>query len=986
LDLTKIIEMAKRALALIFGSDSAIPRPFLVTLGVLILLAVLVYAVYGLAYAASKIGNLWTDDIKPKLYNHHEKQRSVRRRYFADHIEREMRRLDAQEDWRDYRFADLEAEVESEASRRWTILGRSRGRGPRREKSLARALTRSDERLILLEGDPGAGKSVALRHLARDIAGDAMKSKNVDSLVPLYVNLKGLQRPPGDLVDRNLIEKYVRKVLNRNDRAIEEFLDQELVTGLQRGAWLFLFDSFDEIPEVLSSVDADTAVRDYALAINDFLGGLNQCRGIVASREFRGPRRLGWPRFHILTMPPRVQRRLIQRADMDVTLARTTYGNLIAGIDPEITAMAGNPLFLGLLCEYMRTGGRWPSNAHVVFEAFVNSRLTRDTDKLLVKFRLKPDSVRRHAEHIAFCMAADPEVSLSPKRKAVRQALTRAKLASADHNVMDALEFMKLARSENDATGDERSFAFAHRRFQEYFATSVVLREPVRVNNVDLLMNARWRETAVVMLQTQSDEVVTPLVRAAEVLLDGMIQSLGGADVLKVQDDTHPSPSPVEWPVGAIHLLGLLQAGLARRPAAATNALRHCAAQLLVYATARGTLLDRKWALEVAGIVSQAELLNLIQGAFNDGSSWLRDVAYRQVARLSAIGDEAAMIIRTQIIETYRERRLRKDRDAIYAHLNRLAQPSRFIPTFNLLLLVPLVDGMMLLLITTRVAAFGSGTATVTLLALALAAVGYLTLPEILGFARHFRRGRDQVVSLVSASITISLRLSVLMLLLRNRSWPNILLAIGLLWPIAALVCAHMRQTISPLFWPILPVWLLGVSCVATARWLRRARWSDYRGLLALAVGVTGLAAIAFVLFTYFPKATPGACAAFGFIFLMNAAFRALRYRMHDFLMVRRGKLRGGHFNEADELLMLIAALGRPAKKAEILRAVRDQNRLDMTEANERCLREAALNIEIHARTESGRPKLLGNYQPTNLEVLDELNMLAEQIQVLRGV
>jgi hypothetical protein len=98
LNIDKIAETAKKALALIFGSDSAVPRPFLVLLGVLILTAIAVYAVYGLAHAASKIGKLWTDEIKPKLYDHREKQRSIRRRYFADHIEREMRRLDAQED------------------------------------------------------------------------------------------------------------------------------------------------------------------------------------------------------------------------------------------------------------------------------------------------------------------------------------------------------------------------------------------------------------------------------------------------------------------------------------------------------------------------------------------------------------------------------------------------------------------------------------------------------------------------------------------------------------------------------------------------------------------------------------------------------------------------------------------------------------------------------------------------------------------------
>jgi hypothetical protein len=830
---------------------------------------------------------------------------------------------------------------------------------------------------------------VALRHLARDIARNAMKSENVDSLVPLYINLKGLQRAPGNPVDRNLIEKYIRTVLNRNDRAIEEFLDQELVTGLQRGAWLFLFDSFDEIPEILSSADADTSVRDYALAINDFLGGLNQCRGIVASREFRGPRRLGWPRLRILAMPPRVQRLLIQRAEMDTPMARTTYGNLIAGVDPEITAMAGNPLFLGLLCEYMRTGGEWPSNAHVVFEAFVNSRLTRDTDKLIVKFNLAPEVVRRHAEHIAFCMAADPTVSLSPTRKSLRQALARAKLASANHNVLDALEFMKLARSENDDAGDERSFAFAHRRFQEYFATSVVLREPLRVNNVDLLMNARWRETAVVMLQTQSDVVVASLVKAAEVLLAGMNQALGGPALLKERADADQPPSPVDWPLGAIHLLGLLQAGLTRRPAAISDALRLSASSLIVYATAAGTLLDRRWALEVAGIVSQVELLKLIETAFNSGSGWLRDIAYRQVARLSSIGDEAASIIRTQLLETYRERRLQRDRDAVYAHVNRLAQPSKFIPVLNLLLLIPIVDGLALLLVSAHVATTKTGTVLFQegFLILACAAGAYLTLPGLvpmLTLVHHLRR-HDPVLYAFAAMASPGLRLVAIMLLLWSPASAG-LLAYALLWPIAALISVRNGRAIAVYLWPILPLWLVGLVCVAGVRWLRKATWPEYREALSFMVIV--LVAVIAILgaVALFPAIAGIAGGAASLSLLMYLSYKILRHRVHDFILVRRADLRHRRFSDAGELLAIIAELGRSPKKVEILREARDQSRIEATEANERYLREIALEVERYAHNGEVRPKLLGTDQSVNPELLDELNMMAEQIRVLQGV
>ena len=69
----------------------------------------------------------------------------------------------------------------------------------RREKSLSRGLARTTDSLIILEGDPGSGKSVALRHLAEQLACGARDAKSATSLIPLYVNLKGVSpaQPPG---------------------------------------------------------------------------------------------------------------------------------------------------------------------------------------------------------------------------------------------------------------------------------------------------------------------------------------------------------------------------------------------------------------------------------------------------------------------------------------------------------------------------------------------------------------------------------------------------------------------------------------------------------------------------------------------------------------------------------------------------------------------------------------------------------------------
>lgn len=355
----------------------------------------------------AKLIESWKNIFAPIIYDSNQKRRNARRKRFAKHISSEISRLDRLEEWSDYRFAELEVEVEAEGRWRHKYLPypfkwfRS---GLRREKSLSRALELSYERLILLEGEPGAGKSVVLRHLTQKLADRASNSRSNVSLIPLYINLRGLDRIEEEEIDRELIYKFILKTLNRaNDRDIEEFLEIEFARGIEEGSWLFLFDSFDEIPDILSSTEDDLTIQSYAEAIADFLHGMNQCRGVVASRYFHGPSRTGWPKFKILPLSSARQTQLIKRAE----LSKERESNLISNLQSsrkEIIGISSNPMFLGLVCEHIRSGNEFPQNVHIVFETFITTRFDRDRDRLLKRFGYLGEEIRLLAEKIAFCM------------------------------------------------------------------------------------------------------------------------------------------------------------------------------------------------------------------------------------------------------------------------------------------------------------------------------------------------------------------------------------------------------------------------------------------------------------------------------------------------------------------------------------------------------------------------------------------------------
>jgi len=517
-DLGKILDTVNRIL-------HAVGAPSWVSLAAawLALIAIVVAAAWGLLKAVSGIIELWTQKIRPR--NPEQRLRSRRRQRFAFTILGELERRDNAEEWSDYRFAELEAEVEAEirrVRRQGLPFTRLNSSGLRREKSLSKALSTSRDRLILVEGEPGSGKSVALRHVARAMAQRAAKSKSTKSLIPLYVNLRELERPDDVDMSPNLIEEFVLQSINRvNSREVKTFLDDEFRQGLDDDSWFFLFDAFDELPDVLGSTEADITIQNYSNAISGFLTNMNHCRGIVASRQYRGPKRLNWPRFRIVPLSGNRQKELIRRMELRPRLEREFIGQLGTATD-EVRTMADNPLFLNLLCEHAKEGLPFPSNSYTVFDSFVKKRLDTAKADLLQRFKLCPEQVRAGAEKIAFCMTSNKTLGLSSTPSQLQQATINLGMDLGDtfDPTLKALEYIKLARLDQALDNTHSTvFTFSHRRFQEYFATRVTLREAGKVSPKQLLTDARWRETAVVMCQTRELKDLLPIIKQAQRLL-----------------------------------------------------------------------------------------------------------------------------------------------------------------------------------------------------------------------------------------------------------------------------------------------------------------------------------------------------------------------------------------------------------------------------------------------------------------------------------
>jgi hypothetical protein len=631
------------------------------------------------------------------------RSRIRRRRKLARSIEARLLSLAEDTRWDDQHYAELEAEIEIEGRELllpWWRRSPSRMVALRRVRSLTRAIERSTEPIIVLEGEPGSGKSVALRHLALRLATRAQRGTDPAAVIPFYLDLKVFQTD-GPVLTPDEIHEFVLNSMN-GDREIAGILAEDFDPGLRDGSWLLLFDSFDEIPSILSATESDAVVRDHAEAIIKFLRA-RECRAVIASREFRGPPSFRLPRFRVVPLTGRRQRVLIRRSKLDRADQQTVRAGIVES-GPGVAQMVSNPLFLWLLCEFVRSEKEFPASTHAVFESYANHRFDSDTTRLQKMYGLSPQTLRAYTEEIAFCMAARPGLGLNPTRTELRAAFAADGRLSTRllDRVLDALVQFKLGRGDTVAGRDaELRFTFTHRRLQEYFATCVVLRAPDRVALVNLLTDGHWRETAITILQIQDNEIAMPLLAAAEEIIRKTVHhtaqpdSAPASDQLETQDG-EPRKHPFEWPPGLLHLLEVITIGSSRAPERIPAGIRTAAGEVLNQAWRYGRGHDQLWVLDVAVAAPDAITTAILTAALNSPSGLLRQAAYRHASWLPDLTAAIRSGIRRTLFTIWASGQLSERAPAVRAQLQRLQRAPELLSAYRLLRSVAAIDLLLL--------------------------------------------------------------------------------------------------------------------------------------------------------------------------------------------------------------------------------------------------------------------------------------------------
>ncbi|WP_158581685.1 NACHT domain-containing protein [Actinomadura spongiicola] len=490
-------------------------------------------------------------------------------------------------------------------------------------KRLTRVLSRTRVPVVALIGEQGAGKSVTSRQVVREICARGTSRRRGPKLMAVYVDLAALQRRGP--INAEMIRAHVLETVGADDPDVRDAMEGFLRRPPDQPRWLFVFDSFDELPALWAPGPRERMAREYLDAIHRFVNAGPAFQAVITTRDNEFLESFTGLRVHVTPLSQPQQRKLIAAAGLGGQVAAKIIHRLRA--DWAGAVAASNPLLLSLICDHVSdTGGAdLPADLYEIVDVAVTTRLRGAPGS-----RLTDQEVRSVAEDVAYCLASDDSLGRAPTDHDLIAALGRRTGVDAGSARL-ALEHLRRARiAQNDRPG---SFAFAHSVFLDHFAAGWLLRAGAEPEVRDLLTDHRWREAVIAALRLGPSDKRRRLLETAGDILDREAASIDLArDVhsllgLSPRQQLPMATGSFTWPPPALHILRILAESVRHQNDTALGRLRTHADVFVLNAFIGGTQADQRPALELLACTSSEVAVWATERASSSRSTLLRRAA-----------------------------------------------------------------------------------------------------------------------------------------------------------------------------------------------------------------------------------------------------------------------------------------------------------------------------------------------------------------------
>ncbi|HQU84507.1 MAG TPA: NACHT domain-containing protein [Pyrinomonadaceae bacterium] len=537
----------------------------------------------------------------------------------------DLNKIDRETNWSAEFFTPLEAEVEIKS-------------GTKRLKKITDLLTaiRSDRksRVFLVLGDPGSGKSVALRKLCRDLLSEVKRTGKI----PLYVNLREWENHENWTEDnpptvQQLYDFVLSNLKNRGDVFVNEFLDKYFKKMFENGRLFIVLDSFDEIPFVMDVDEKSWLIDSLSDVIYRFLAGMNESRGILASRIFRRPT----DKFDaktIFEIRPFTEKKIVESLQKSLYYDENLI-NLLFNERQEFISVARNPFSAALIASYAKEhNNTLPQTQSELYSSYIERRLESCRERMEKK-KLTAEKVFKVAVEIADVMLTTKNLGLEASRGELRQAIQ-------DKSVDDVIDILKYARLGRLGGGDEQRFSFVHRRFNEYFVVQRLIELPNKIPQDAIPTDSRWRDALVLYCEVASEAEARK------------IADYCWSEISKLAENDIDLNDPQY--LRSVHCLRFIKEAFRARLDCIDSFRSELADFILEQINEDNNLLSIKLSVEAVGLLEEKDIDSALVKALKINNNWINETAIKSCHYLPSLSKE----LKNNIIEHFNSIRLLK--------------------------------------------------------------------------------------------------------------------------------------------------------------------------------------------------------------------------------------------------------------------------------------------------------------------------------------